>query len=290
MKSRRFWVSIITVAIFLSAFGSVLPGAEDANQGSELQTLQAKIDSLEETIKTQQEHITRTEKALSDVKKQLDEQIKENKRLRLLCEKAGVDTTGKVPVSIGPNQPSVSPNRPIVYRGQERTKEWFERMYERFSDKIICIDGKYIDVNEIEKKEIYLHGEVSYPKGTIVEIPNRSWNVLQALGSGEALIIQKGMGVSSSNFSYREPDALFHLSGYQGQLTDNQSISLKGYLISTGIYEYTTALGAKKMVQSFVLYQHQQLTREQFAEAISSGFELVDYVERGGKTIKRPMR
>ena len=96
MKSRRFWVSIITVAIFLSAFGSVLLGAEDANQGSQLQTLQAKIDTLEKTIKTQQEHITRTEKALSDVKKQLDEQIKENKRLRLLCEKAGVDTTKKV--------------------------------------------------------------------------------------------------------------------------------------------------------------------------------------------------
>ncbi len=193
--------------------------------------------------------------------------------------KAAWDTTKK-PLGFGNS---------IVYRGKKRTQKWFDRMYERFSDKIICIDGKYIN-KEIKKKVIYLRGEVGYPKGTVVAIPDRSWNVLQALGNGEALIIQKGVGLRSSHFSYRESDALFHLSGYQGQLTDDESLSLEGYLISNGIYEYTTALGAKKTVQSFVFYQHQPLTREQFADAIKSGFKLISYEKRGEKIVERPIR
>ena len=295
MKSRRFWVSIITVTIFLSAFGSVLLGAEDANQGSELQTLQAKIDSLEKTIRTQQEHITSTEKALSDVKKQLDEQIKENKRLRLLYEKAGVNTKGKAPESIGPNQPSISPDRPIVYRGHERTKEWFNRMYERFSDKIALAGDKFVVLGIYKPKEI--SGDF-VEIGTIVKLPELdcTQEVISVIGGGEAVVhcrfyqvIQHGNTPTGEVYD-TGPGFIYHLCKYDRPLIDGQSLDMIKNLICVGTYKYTTALGGQKTVQSFKECKPEPLTREQFAEAISSGVELVNYVERGGKTIGIPIR
>ena len=304
MKSRRFWVSIITVTIFLSVFGSVLLGAEDANQGSELQTLQAKIDTLEETIKTQQEQITRTEKALSNMKKQLDEQIKENKKLRLLYEKAGVNTTGKAPESISPNQPSASPDRPIIYQGRERTKEWFERMYERFSDKIALLNGKFValrfvDIGKPNTTDVW---ESPPQVGAIIQIPSKC-KVVTVFKDGEVLLV-KGLerkktktrlempaGVSYIDSGGGVKDFYFHVTGYDGPLLSNDQIfPYTGKLVCVGTYTYTGGLGHKNTVQSFKVWQTEPLTKEQFAEAISSGFDLVDYVERGGKTIEKPIR
>ena len=300
MKSRRFWVSIITVTIFLSVFGSVLLGAEDANQGSELQTLQAKIDTLEETIKTQQEQITRTEKALSNMKKQLDEQIKENKKLRLLYEKAGVNTTGKAPESISPNQPSASPDRPIIYQGRERTKEWFERMYERFSDKIALLNGKFVALRFVDIGKLKDISESPLPVGAIIQIPSEC-KVLSVIGDGEFLLVIKGGLRGSSYPVYTTPDRMkivtnsinsgrgygpdffFHVTGYDGpSLSDDQIFPYTGKLVCAGTYKYTGILFAQNTVQSFKVWKPEPLTREQFAEAISSGFEL--------ETIGRPIR
>jgi hypothetical protein len=309
MKSRSFWVSIITVAISLSVFGSVLLGAEDANQGNQLKTLQAKIDTLEKTTRTQQEQITRTEKALSDVKKQLDEQVKENKRLRLLCEKAGVDTTGEVPESIGPNQPSVSPDRPIVYQGHERTKEWFERMYLRFSGKISLLNGKlvnlvFVDVGKLKYEDMT---ETPLQVGTIIQIPSKC-KVLSVIGNDSVLLI-KGIERKKTKVRFEDPHAppggykvyyvdsgggvsnfYFHVTGYDGpSLSDDQIFPYTGKLVCVGTYKYAGGLGTQNTIQSFKIWQPEPLTREQFAEAISSGFELVEYVEREGKTIEKPI-
>lgn len=270
MESRRFWVSITIVAIFLSAFGSVLLGAEDANQGSGLQTLQAKIDTLEKTIRTQQEQITRTEKALSDVKKQLDEQIKENKRLRLLCEKAGIDTTKE----------SGSASKPIgriIYRGKERDEDWFNRMYKRFSDKIVLFDGKFVALSFRFILSTHMK-ETPLPVGTITWTPPEC-KVLSVIGDDGVLLV----GDTS--------DSIFHVTGYDGPLLSDGKIFPFSILICVGTYEYTAINGAKKTVQSFKMWEPEPLTREQFAEAISSGVELVNYVvERGGKIIEKPIR
>lgn len=88
------------------------------------------------------------------------------------------------------------PKGEIIYRGRmRRSQEWFDKMYERFYDKIAYIDGKYYDVQE--------------------EMLNRKRN------------------------------------------------------------------------RSFVPYP--PLTKEQFAEAIKSGFMLVNYIKIGEKVNKRPV-
>ena len=279
MKSRRFWVSIITVAIYLSAFGSVLLGAEDVNQKSELQTLQTKIDSLEKTIKAQQ--------------KQLDEQIKENKRLQLLCQKAGIDTTKE----------SGSASKPIghiIYRGKERDEDWFNRMYARFSDKIGLLDGKFVALRFVDIGKLKDISESPLPVGAIIQIPSEC-KVLSVIGDGEFLLVIKGGLRGSSYPVYTTPDRMkivtnsinsgrgygpdffFHVTGYDGpSLSDDQIFPYTGKLVCAGTYKYTGILFAQNTVQSFKVWKPEPLTREQFAEAISSGFEL--------ETIGRPIR
>jgi hypothetical protein len=79
--------------------------------------------------------------------------------------------------------------------------------------------------------------------------------------------------------------------GYNGpSLSDDQIFPYTGKLVCVGTYKYTGGLGTQNTIQSFKVWQPDPLTKEQFAEAISSGFELVDYVERGGKTIEKPIR
>ena len=295
MKSRRFWASIIIVAIFLSAFGPVLLGAEDVNQGSEPQTLQSKIDMLEETIKTQQEHITRTEKALSDVKKQLDKQIEENDRLRELCKKAEIVTTKE----------SSSASKPIgriIYRGKERDEDWFNRMYERFSDNVAYADGKFYNIKEglINQKTI---SDESFEIGTFVRTPT-DCNVYKLLSDGEVLIMRPEsqstttiyrtpdgrygheFGIKTATYAqtkiYTTPELLFHVKGATDSVVEGEHFS-SSKLIYIGSYHYQD-----RKIQSFIIYE--PLTKEQFAEALRSGFELVNYVERKGKTVEIPIR
>jgi uncharacterized coiled-coil protein SlyX len=40
------------------------------------------------------------------------------------------------------------PKDGIVYRSRRRNQEWFNKMYERFHDKIVYVDGKYRDIQE----------------------------------------------------------------------------------------------------------------------------------------------
>lgn len=292
MKGEKNWIWVLMALAICYAGSCTRVWAQENNELPEdVKLLQARIKELEEIVKARENTISRAEKALNRLRKELDEQIEENKRLLALCREAGIKTTKPAKTSLTPGE--------IVYRGKKRSQKWFDRMYERFHDKIAYVDGKYYDIGESLLKAKRISGGKTYPKGSIVTVSSGG-EVLQVLGHGEALIFQEGVrvtssgfstrGFSSPGFSYKEPDILFHLTGYEGQLVDNQLFSFNGYLICVGTFEYTTALGAKKMVQSFEAYRPEALTREQFAEAISSGFELIDYKKVGEKIIKRPIR
>jgi len=58
----------------------------------EEQSPEGKIAQLEKTIETQRQTISRAEKMVASLKKQLADQEKENRRLLMLCKKAGVKT------------------------------------------------------------------------------------------------------------------------------------------------------------------------------------------------------
>jgi regulator of replication initiation timing len=296
MKLKKSLVSSIVIAILFGGLSASTTAGENNAGAQDINALRTKIGELEKTINTQAEQIRRMEKELGALRKQLDAQIKENERLRELYQKEDVGTATKEAGS------DSKPIGHIIYRGKERDEEWFDRMYEQFSDKIVLVKGKILykkvlengKVTDISESFEPPHISQNYVKvGTIVR--GGTGKVISVIGEGEALIFQGGItgyvGQLGSPIETPiiEPEIVFHIRDYKHPLIDGQRVYLE-YLICVGTYEYTTAKGAQKTVQSFKLWQPETLTREQFAEALRGGFELVNYVERQGKTVKIPIR
>ncbi len=237
----------------------------------EIKRLKAEVKQLHTTIESLQ-------KKILQLKEDLANESKEKVRLLELCKKAGIDVRIKVDAQPGE----------VIYQEKKRSKEWFDEMYKRFCGNIVCINGKYFDKGLLEFQRI-LHNKL-LPKGTVAKVPS-GCKVQQVLGHGEALIWRKGSSFTYSDgvavrMTQRTPEILFHLSGYERQLIDGQAIDYKGPLISTGTFEYTDTLGAKRTIQSFRIFKsfYEPLTKEQFADALNSGYLLTYPSRRGGKT------
>jgi hypothetical protein len=226
---------------------------------------------------------------ITRLKKTLDEQTEENKRLLALCKEAGIQTAAPIKTSFKSGE--------IIYRGKIRDTIWFDTMYKRFCGNIVCMNGEYFDKSLLEFQDILPNKLL--PKGTVVKVPSRC-KVLQVLGPGEALILReayqavhitgnhsglKGAWSRIAEAANAQPEILFHLSGYERQLIDEQTFSYEGPLISIGTYEYSDALGASRTVQSFRIFKsfYEPLTKEQFADALNNGFILSYPNERRGR-------
>lgn len=249
-----------------------------------------KIKQLERVIESQEKRLAKTTDAFNNLKKQLDEQIKENEKLKALLPKDKINSV--VPAA------SFDSNDGIVYHGKKRDRLWFYRMYKEFQNKIAFVDGKYI---YIKNKAIDSIPKELVPEGTLIKNP--SGKVLQVLRPGEAIIWQKGTSISFSPIGggaapddlwhriatsvASTPDIFYHVKGYKDKLVDDQSFSYNGCLVSAGTFEYTDISGAKRTIQSFAVYE--PLTREQFADAINSGFILTKQSKVGDKTIEQPI-
>lgn len=232
-----------------------------------------------------------TQNTIARLKKTLAEQTEENKRLLALCKEAGIQTAKPEKTSFKSGE--------IVYRGKRRDERWFDTMYKRFCGNIVYINGEYFDKNLLEFQSI--SPNKIWPKGAVVKVPSRC-KVLQVLGPGEALILReaykavritgnhsglKGAWSRIAEAANAQPEILFHLSGYERKLIDGQAIDYEGPLISTGTYEYSDALGASRTVQSFRIFKsfYEPLTKEQFADALNSGY-ILTYPSRGRTQIR----
>jgi regulator of replication initiation timing len=261
MKGKKNWIWVLTaLAICYAGSCTRVWGQEEKELSENVKLLQAEIKELEKTIKSQQNTI-------SELRGKLDEQLEENKRLQALCKKAGIDTVKPVETSFEPND--------IVYNGKKRSRKWFDEMYERFHDKIAFIDNNYVDIGE---EILDLHGiwvnDPRSEKRRMGVAPYRS-TVLSVLGDGEVLI----------NYEYEN---ILHIRGVEHNFVDGEPWPNGTPLIRAGNFDYTASNGRHKTVWSFVVYK--PLTKEQIAEAIRSGFELVEYKKVGKETIKRPIR
>jgi cell division protein FtsL len=263
---KRILVCIVFIGLCIS---TIIKSENPPSQ--EIERLKAEIKQLQTTIESLQKKISQLKDALAD---ESDEKM----RLLQICRKAGINVHIKDSTQSGE----------VTYRGKKRSKEWFDEMYKRFCIDIVCINGKYFDKEHLEFQRI-LPNKI-LPKGTVVKVPS-GCKVLQALGNGEALVINKGRTLKRTTIKgeylgtiSRGSDTLFHLSGYEGQLIDEQALSYKGPLISTGTFEYTDTLEARRTIQSFRIFKsfYEPLTKEQFADALNSGY-ILTYLERRGR-------
>jgi len=242
---------MIILVTCLLRWPTIASGQQEKELSQSVKELQEKIKELEKTVKDQQRTIEQAKKAYERVKKQLDEQIQENERLKTLCEKAGIITTELKKTAFEAGD--------IVYRGKKRTQKWFERMYERFYDKIAYFGGDYVEKRELSKYRT-----------------TGGLEVLSVLSYGEVLAIN-------------DDGFVRHLYGLNQNFVDGASLP-GGTLLQTGVYEYVSVSGAHKTVPSCTVYVYEPLTREQFADAITSGFKLISYEKRGEKIVERPIR
>lgn len=175
----------------------------------------------------------------------------------------------------------------IVYRDRKRTRLWFDRMYERFHDKIAYVEGEYFDITNglrespdgvFRPKNAVQADKMIWPVGTLVRFPYSNNTVTSVLGKGEILV---------RNSPTYHRTIVVHLHGLEGKFTNAQEIPNINNMrfLYSGTYSYTHVSGAPKTVPSLVLYQ--PLTREQFAEAIKNGIELFYYTRRGER---KPIR
>jgi hypothetical protein len=282
MNLKRATVVSILIAVLFWGLPAIVRAEENNTGTQDVNVLKTNIRELEKTIKTQEEQIQRTGKTLDELMKQLDAQIKESNRLRELCKKAGIDTTKE-------SDSASKPIGRIIYRDKERDEDWFNRMYERFSDKIALAGDKFVDLRTFKPKDI---GADFVEVGTIIDAGYGKNKVISVIGDGEALINYRGGRFSQMRVGgtpVASTDVIYHLCGYDHPLIDGQTLDIRN-LICVGTYKYTTASGVQKTVQSFKVGEPKPITKEQFAEALRSGFELVNYVEKQGKTVKVPIR
>jgi hypothetical protein len=85
-------------------------GIATATQGQQQDTndatpLIADVNQLKDKVKTQEDIILRANSRISELERQLAEQTKQNNRLQLLCEKAGIKITAEPDGNSSPNIP-----------------------------------------------------------------------------------------------------------------------------------------------------------------------------------------
>ena len=128
-----------------------------------------KIAQLEKTIETQKQTISRAEKFVAQLKKQLAEQEKENKRLLAICRKAGIDTN-KPGLQDDPNNDNQDGQAKHIENSSEKsdvtlqkliklfgadsslTSLQQEEIYKEYRNKIICWTGKLQSVGNLNDK------------------------------------------------------------------------------------------------------------------------------------------
>lgn len=253
--------------------GSLTAGAgqdESAGQKAELKMLRA-------TVNTRGRRIAKLEAENAKLAGQV-------KLLLQLCEKAGI-----APPPVAPLQPASAPSdvakgETYMYLGKPRPKVRFEALYRKYHDKIILVDGKYQDVGKAlaGASEVLGVAEIG-PVGTTPH----GCKVMQVLGKDEALIVRPrkvkmyysrrtltGVGIPGTERTHETPKLLFHVKGVDRKgLVDGAEFKAK--LVSIGTYRYTAVTGAASTVASYAVYT--PLTKEQFADALAKGFQLVSY-------------
>ena len=232
---------------------------EDARRAG----LKAEIDALRVTIKIQNREIDK-------LQKQADELTAKINKLRILCHRAGLDTS-KAGIATA-----------TVYLEKPRSPKWLATMYEKYHDKIASINGRYIDIGKSLLRSLTVEKE-SPKKGKEYRITPESCKIFQVINKAEALIKRPAFRATYSGSSTwgriqaaaaSRPELLFHVKGLNAKnLTDGSPFS--GKLVYRGSYRYRTIQGSISSVQSFVVYK--PLTHKQFVDALVKGFKLNDY-------------
>jgi len=199
---------------------------------------------------------------------------------------------------VEPAKPKQDPP-PILYKGKPRTASWLDAMHARFKDKVVLLDGKYVDVGKAVMLPRWVEQSVPEP-GTELRRLQYS-KVLQVLDKSAALLSIVALRPFVIHMSRIDTTCLtddaplkYVVAGSAGQGRSYPAALLPpagggeatSLVVYVGTYTYESAAGATRTVQSF--RPHVPLTKEEFAAALASGFVLVEYAMTPAKADAKP--
>jgi len=153
-------------------------------------------------VKSLQKQIENLTAENQQLKQQLANKDKEIEQLKSLCLKNNINVPISPAFTDSPKQVNTKdlnsqPTEPIIYRGQTRTKEWFEKMYQIYKDEIVYIDGKYQHKGDMKFNPIF-----PTPAEVNTVIGYFDYTVIQVIGPSEALM--------KSDYFHYGPSITFH--------------------------------------------------------------------------------
>jgi hypothetical protein len=261
MKRTAF---LLTVGAGLLALGLCGTWAANGQEPADaLRLLQAENTLLKATMVQRDKEIESLKKEIES-SKALTAVLMEKLRA-----KSGVATTPPVAGPTTPGsvtQPRSEPAVPnsYMYKNKVRDDKWFDQMWKTFSDKIACVGGKYLDIGFARLRSYPEEVQAEPPKpGTELRRSRDDSTIFQVLGKEEVLV---------RTALY---DVLFYVKGLDTSQLVNGASFPQVDLVYMGPYTYHASNRATNTIQSFIVYK--PLTRDQFAEVLSSDFVLVKY-------------
>ena len=170
-----------------------------------------------------------------------------------------------------------------LYLGKPRSEAWFSKAYEEFRDKIVVHEGRFIESGKalLLKSAIWDHPpEIGSLRWAICGSPFRTAKILQAVKEDEALV-----SLSVPGFRTQGLHIVFHVKGVDPAKNLDGTDFPDVPLVYVGKFTYTSAMGAKRTVQSYTVYH--PLTREQFKQALDSGLTLTRYTKTTEKVRRK---
>lgn len=171
------------------------------------------------------------------------------------------------PTSQPASQPTSQPGG-IVYKGKDRSAAWLESQYQKFADKIVAVDGKFIDIG----KERCTETALSPLKGARLYNIELSVEVGQTVPTTGAVIekILDAHSIAGKRELPKGGDCFFTVTEIDAaKLTPGQPLPWKS-LVCVAYVEY----GGHPVCRYRVPVK---LTREEFRAAVESGFVLTAY-------------
>ncbi len=238
----RRTVVYLAACVALTACGASVWAADDEDPRDIL------IRQLKAQVTLQTKHIKRLRATIAELKATAAKNAKPTPTVRQ------EPTTAK----------SADPTGTIRYKGRIVNSAWIDRQYALFADKISKVDGRYYDIGRDVLREGWIP-KTPPPIGSMRR-PGEKGKIFQAFTKDEALVSSGPLGTWKTR--------TYYVRGVPPKININGT-PFDAPLIYTGPYRYKSVGGTSQTVQGYMVYR--PVMRDEFAEAIRSGLELVTW-------------
>jgi hypothetical protein len=258
--SHRLMLFVLAVLVSWASAGVAEPASSQPSADvDELAALRAEVIQLRMELIQQKSKISTLER--------------ENRQLKVMLRAA---QRGQKTPHMEDDPDRETPTTQLQYRGRTVSSQWFDSMYQEFADKIVMQGTQFVCAGHAmaSKPGIPIPMPADFAPGALRFLrpgPFRQAVVFQRLGDSGCLATISIAGITGE-VPGRETEIYLEMD--TRNLVDGTPLPDMP-VVYVGPHTYTAALGATLTVPGYRL--HRPLTRDEFAEALRNGFELIRY-------------